>query len=648
MIAVNQLFLAFGDRVLFDNMSLFIGEKDKVGLVGKNGAGKSTLMRLLNGEQATFKGSIGKPTQLSVGYLAQEISFQSKQTIRNACKSVFSDVLVLEKRKTEIEQLLSDETQLENPNYGNWLDELTELNEKLAVATSDKIDKQVELILAGLGFDKGEYDHAVNTLSGGWQMRVELARLLLAQPQLLLLDEPTNHLDIIAIDWLQEFLSNYPGAVILISHDQYFLDQVTERTIELSGGKSFDYKFSYSKYLSERQANIEMLRQKKKEQEKYVKETKVLIEKFRAKKNKAAFAQGLIKKLDRMEEIRIDDFDHSAIRFFFQEPQRSGKVVVKTDQLNFSYDTKPLFKDLDLELVRGEKVALLGKNGTGKTTLIKIIAGLISTNSGVCELGHNVELGYYAQDQSGVLDMEKTVLETIEAEATGDLFTASRKILGTFLFSGEDVDKKVKVLSGGEKARLSLCRLLLKPYNLLILDEPTNHLDIPSKRILKNALKKYTGTVLVVSHDREFLSGLTDRIVEIKTDGIKEYLSDIDAFLSEKKKESIASFERVNSTATNQQKKSNSKQKSDYLKRKELEKSRRKLTSEIERCENQMEKLELDMHHLEDQMGATDFYEQPKHQNILDQHQKVLHQLWKVEQKWEKAMLDIEALEGAD
>jgi ATP-binding cassette subfamily F protein 3 len=644
MVSINNLFVAFGDRVLFDHVSMFIGIQDKIGLVGKNGAGKSTLLKIIMGFDKPLEGNISKSSEVTIGYLAQELEMDTSISVREACRAVFGDLLSLEKRKKELEIIIEDETKLYHKDYGIWLDELSHINESLIAHAGDKVDKKVETILYGLGFEKQEIDNAIETFSGGWQMRVELACLLLSEPKLLLLDEPTNHLDILAIEWLQGFLKNYSGGVMLISHDQLFLDQVTTRTIEISAGSLYDYKFSYSKYLEVRKAEIEVQKQKKKEQEKYIKETKVLIEKFRYKKNKASFAQGLIRKLERLEAISIDEFDTSSMRFSFQEPLRSGKVVLKVEGLSKSYNQKKVFAGLNIEIERNEKVALVGKNGTGKTTLIKIIADIIDAKSGICDIGHNVSIGYYAQDQARDLDPDITVLKTIENEATGDLFKASRKILGTFMFSGEDVDKKVKVLSGGEKSRLALCKLLLKPYNFLVLDEPTNHLDIGSKNILKAALNKYKGTLLVVSHDRDFLTGLTSRVLEIERNSVKEYLGGVSEFLDEKKKETIADFERTDRVSI-QKTIASSSQKELFIKKKEKEKLLRKLNSEISKCENLMHKLEKEQSAIEDLMAHTDFYESPNHKQELEKHQVVLNKIWQVEQKWEKAMMKLEGIE---
>jgi ATP-binding cassette subfamily F protein 3 len=646
LISVNKIYQSFGDKVLFDNDSLFIAEKDKIGLVGKNGAGKSTLLKMLAGLTKPLEGSISMPSNVTIGYLSQSLDIDTSGSIRQACRSVFGNLILLEERKKEIEDLLSDESKLMDPKYSDWLNELTLINDQLAISSGDKLEKKIEIILGGLGFDPEVFDNAIATLSGGWQMRVILARLLLSEPQLLLLDEPTNHLDIIAIEWLQEFLSDYPGAIVVISHDQHFLDHVTKRTIEISLGKFYDYKFHYSKYLEVRKDEIERQKQKIKDQEKYIKETKVLIEKFRAKKNKASFAQGLIRKLDRLESIEVEDFNSSNFRFSFQEPVRSGKVVLKTKHLSKSFAAKTVFKNLDIEIERKQKVALLGKNGTGKTTLIKLLVGQLEKSSGSFELGHNVSVGYYAQDQAEQLDENATVLETIESEATGELFKASRKILGSFMFSGEDVDKKVKVLSGGERARLALCKLLLKSYNFLILDEPTNHLDISSKNILKAALEKFEGTILVVSHDRTFLSSLTDRIMEIKPGGVSEYIGDIDAFLEAKRKESIMAFERIEKAKATA--KANSPSQNTFKQRKEYEKQHRKYRNLVKRLEDQMEEELQKKEDLERLMADPGFYNSPTYESTVNEHKKLEKAISELENQWEEAMLELESLEDPD
>ena len=646
MISVNKIFQSYGDKVLFDHDSLFIAEKDKIGLVGRNGAGKSTLLKMLAGFSKPLEGSISMPSGVTIGYLAQSLDIATDLSVRMACREVFGDLLQLEKEKEELEKLISDENNLEDSRYNQWLSDLSHINDRLILFAGDKLEKKIELILRGLGFDPIVFDDSISTLSGGWQMRVILARLLLSEPQLLLLDEPTNHLDIIAIEWLQDFLQLYPGAIVVISHDQRFLDHVAKRTVEISLGKFYDYKFPYSKYLEVRKDEIEKQKQKLKDQEKYIKETKVLIEKFRYKKNKATFAQGLIRKLERLESIDIEDFNKSNFRFSFQDPQRSGKVVLKTKDLKKSFDDNNVFDQLNIEIERNQKVALLGKNGTGKTTLIKILVGQIAESGGSYEIGHNVSVGYYAQDQAEQLDDNVTVLETIEKEATGDLFTKSRKILGSFMFSGEDVDKKVKVLSGGERARLALCKLLLKSYNFLILDEPTNHLDIASKNILKAAMDKFEGTLLVVSHDREFLSSLTDRIIEIKPKGITEYIGGIDAFLNEKRKESIASFERLE--AVKKSKRAESPKGKDFKKKKAEEKKLRILRNRVSRLEKELEDKMEGMEVIEKKIAMPDFYSSDNYNSIISEHGKVKNEITVLENDWEESLMELEDLESID
>ncbi len=646
MISINKIYQSYGDKIIFDNDSLFIAEKDKIGLVGRNGAGKSTLLKMLAGFNKPLEGSISMPSGITIGYLAQSLNVDVNSTVRAACREVFGDLLQLEKDKNEIESLISDENNLDDPRYNQWLSDLSHINDRLILSSGDKIEKKIELILRGLGFDPLVFDNSIATLSGGWQMRVILARLLLSEPELLLLDEPTNHLDIIAIEWLQEFLEQYSGAIVVISHDQRFLDHVAKRTVEISLGKFYDYKFPYSKYLDVRKEEIEKQKQKLKDQDKYIKETKVLIEKFRYKKNKATFAQGLIRKLERLEAIDVEDFNSSNFRFSFQEPQRSGKVVLKTKDLKKSFANNSVFDHLNIEIERNQKVALLGKNGTGKTTLIKIIVDELNASGGSCEVGHNVSVGYYAQDQAEQLDENATVLETIEREATGDLFTKSRKILGSFMFSGEDVDKKVKVLSGGERARLALCKLLLKSYNFLVLDEPTNHLDIASKNILKAAMNKFQGTLLVVSHDREFLSSLTDRIIEVKPKGITEYIGGIDSFLDEKRKESIASFERL--VAVKKAKKAETNSGGDYKKKKKIEKELRFLRNQVNRLEKKLEDKMERMDEIEVLMAVPDFYSSASYDLIIKEHGEVQGEISKLENEWETALMELEDKESVD
>ena len=540
MITVNNLSISFGPEHLFRDISFFIGKKDRIGLVGKNGAGKSTMLKTIYGLQEPTSGSVSKPKGTTLGYLPQEMKHNEGNTVLEEARLAFSEI---EKLETEIESLTQALNDRESDSYAQLIVDLNEANDRLTIMGSSKVEENIEKILTGLGFESTDMDRQMNEFSGGWKMRVELAKILLIAPDILLLDEPTNHLDIESIEWLEGFLANYDGALLMISHDRMFLDKVTNRTIEISNGKVYDYKFSYTRYIKQRTEELEQQREAYKNQQKYIEDTQRLIDKFRAKANKAAFAQSLIKKLDKLDRIELDEFDNTQMNISFPPAPRSGKVVLKAEDLKKSFDGKTVFEDVELSIGRQEKVAFVGKNGAGKTTLSRIIKGELDPDTGSIELGHNVKVGYYAQNQSEQLDEKKTVFETIDDIAKGEIRKQIRAMLGAFLFSGEDADKKVSVLSGGEKARLALCKLMLEPKNFLILDEPTNHLDLKSKEVLKNALIRFDGTLLVVSHDRDFLHELTTAIYEVKKDGLRQYLGDIFDFLKDKKAESIAEFE---------------------------------------------------------------------------------------------------------
>lgn len=544
MLKLNQVRLEFGERVLFNDIDIFFGEDHKVGLVGKNGAGKSTLLKIIVGEQKPTGGSVIKPKDFTIGYLPQDLEFSSTLSVKEEVMKAFEVTRNLDRRIEEITRELAERTDYESEAYLDLAEELNQVSVQLGMYDVDHQDEQVEQVLIGLGFTRADFEKPLSTFSGGWKMRVALAKILLQRPNLILLDEPTNHLDIESVEWLETYLKNYSGGVILISHDRYFLDRVTNRTVEIINGKTFDYPAAYSKFVELRADVIQKQREARKNQEKEIKQTEMLINKFRAKASKASFAQNLMKKLDKMELIEIDEEDDSAMQFQFPPAPRSGKIVVNAEELSKSFGEKQVLNDLDFEIVRGDHVALVGKNGVGKTTLTRIIAGLIPY-SGQCELGTNVDLGYYSQNQSEELPVKSTVLEVIDKEATGEMRTKIRSLLGAFMFREDDVYKQVSVLSGGEKARLALCKLLLHKYNLLILDEPTNHLDMRSKDVLKAALKKFDGTMLVVSHDREFLHNLTDSVMEIKDGSISVFPGDITEFLANKKAASIKEFEHV-------------------------------------------------------------------------------------------------------
>ena len=530
MLNLTNITVSFGGRDLYKNISFQINPKDKIGVVGKNGAGKSTMLKLIIGEQKATSGTINMTNSLSIGYLPQEINVNSNEEILNEVLQANKKLLEINRRLDEINKEITTRTDYESESYMTLLTELSDLNEQLIHLDGDNQLKDAELLLKGLGFNQNEINKPYSSFSGGWKMRVELAKLLIQKPGVVLLDEPTNHLDIESIQWLERYLKSYAGIILLISHDKQFLDNITNRTIELANGKLYDYKSNYSKYLQLREEEIITQIAAKKNQEKMVKHTQELINKFRAKKNKAAFAQSLIKKLDKLEDIEIDQLEKDRIQFQFPEPSHSGKETLKIAGLEKSYGDKQIFKKVDLSIARGEKIALIGKNGMGKSTFIKSIVKDIEF-SGNIQLGHQVMMGYFAQDEAHKLDPKKTVFETIDDVAVGEVRKQIRPILGSFLFSGEDIDKKVQVLSGGEKTRLSLCKLLLQPNNFLILDEPTNHLDMASKEILKDALNSYSGTLLLVSHDRGFLDGLTDRVYFIKDQSIKVYHEPVTQFI---------------------------------------------------------------------------------------------------------------------
>ena len=530
MLNLTNISVSFGGRDLYKNISFQINNKDKIGIVGKNGAGKSTLLKLITGDQQPTSGSIQKQNTLTVGYLPQELKVNSSNSILEELLTANHEVFDLNNRLDQINSDLTVRTDYESDSYMKLIDELTELNERLNHLDADNQQKDAELLLKGLGFHQNELNQAYNKFSGGWKMRVELAKLLIQKPEVVLLDEPTNHLDIESIQWLERYLVQYPGIILLISHDKTFLDNITNRTIELANGKAYDYKCNYSKYIILREEEIITQIAAKKNQEKMVKHTQELINKFRAKKNKAAFAQTLIKKLDKVEEIEIDQLENDRIKFQFPDPTHAGKEILKIKSLSKNYDQKIIFNDVDLSISNGDKIALIGKNGMGKSTFIKSIVKDIQYD-GEIELGHQVMIGYFAQDESQKLDQELSVFETIDEVAVGEVRKKIRQILGSFLFSGDDVEKKVKVLSGGEKTRLSLCKLLLQPNNFLILDEPTNHLDMASKEILKEALLDYKGTLLLVSHDRDFLDGLTEKVYFIKDQNVKTYHEKVSQFI---------------------------------------------------------------------------------------------------------------------
>lgn len=534
MLIVESLHVELGGRILFDNINFIINNKDRIALVGKNGAGKSTMLKILAGVNKSYKGSVTGPDGMTVGYLPQVMTVSDERTVREEASLAFSHIFDLEALIEDMNKQLETRTDYESDSYAKLIDDFTHAHERLAVVEGVSFEGEVEKTLLGLGFKRSDLDRPTNEFSGGWRMRIELAKLLLRNPDVMLLDEPTNHLDIESIGWLEEFITTQANAVVLISHDRAFIDAVTTRTIELTLGRIYDYKVNYSKYLELRQERRQQQIHAWEAQQKQIKEMEEFIERFRAQAAKATLVQSRVRQLEKMERVEIDEEDKSAIRIKFQPATRSGNYPLTVETVTKKYDDYLVFEDANLMISRGEKIALAGKNGEGKSTFVKCVMGQ-TPYDGTMMLGHNVQIGYFAQNQAELLDPDLTVFETIDQVAEGDIRTQIRSILGAFMFNRDDSDKKVKVLSGGEKTRLAMIKLLLEPVNLLILDEPTNHLDLKTKEVLKNALLDYDGTVILVSHDRDFLDGLVTKVYEFSDKKVREHIGGIKEFLAKKR-----------------------------------------------------------------------------------------------------------------
>ncbi len=606
MISANNITVSFGGFTLYDGISFLIGDRDRIGLAGRNGAGKSTLLKILAGYQRPDSGDIARPNECTLGYLAQDMVHNLGKTVFDEASTAFAELNELEKKVEFLTNELSTRTDYESDSYMDIIHQLTHANERLQVLDGFSMEGKIEQTLMGLGFERKDFTRLMDEFSGGWRMRVELAKLLLKQPNVLLLDEPTNHLDIESIQWLEEYLKTYDGAVVIVSHDKAFLDNLTNRTLELSVGKLFDYKANYTKYLQLRKERRETQAAAAKNQQKEIERTEQLIDKFRAKASKATFAQSLIKKLDRMDIIEVDEEDTGGIRFKFPPAPRSGKVAVEAVGLAKSYGEKKIFSNVDFIIEREERIAFVGKNGEGKSTMIKLITKTEFPTAGTVNQGFSVETGYFAQDDADTLDGNKTVFETIDDLAIGDMRKQVRGLLGSFLFSGDTVDKKVKVLSGGERTRLALCRLLLHPYNLLILDEPTNHLDMRSKDVLKSALLKYDGTFIIVSHDRDFLQGLTTKSYEFRGGNVKQHIGDISEFLKYRKIENISELNKkttlAQATGTVVAKNVSANPSSDSEESRRKQKENSQLKSKISKVEEEIAKLEKEIKTIDDQL----------------------------------------------
>ena len=620
-----------------------VNKGDKIGLTGKNGAGKSTLLKVLAKDLTPNNGNVSVPNGIVVGFLRQDLEFEDGRTVLEEAQTSFEFLNDVEIRMIEANKQLTERTDYESDAYLDIINEFNVLEERFRMAGGHDTAAEISQVLSGLGFSQYDFERQTTEFSGGWRMRIELAKILLMKPELLLLDEPTNHLDIESIMWLERWLKNYSGAVVLVSHDRLFLDASTNRTIEVAFSKINDYKASYTKYLTLREDRVEKQIQAKKNQDKYIGETKILINKFRAKKNKASFAQSLIKKLEKLEIIQVEQEDVARMQFRFPPAPHSGKMSLEVKDASKNYGDLNVLDKINLEIVRGDKLAFVGKNGEGKSTLAKMIVKALDF-TGKIQLGHQVKMGYYAQNQAEFLDEDLTVLETIEQAATEDTAGRVRSILGSFLFSNDEVKKKVKVLSGGERARVALCKLLLEPYNLLVMDEPTNHLDITSKELLKKALNNYDGSLIVVSHDREFLQGLTEKVYEFKNQNIKEYVGDIDTFLSEKDLENFKELE----SSQKEQKKTKQDKSGDqlsYTDQKNKQKELKKLQNRISKLEKQIEILDKSQKQIDADLAIPEkFNVLSKKDGFFGEYEKNQQKLQELEAEWEKASVQLETI----
>ena len=640
MISIQGLKVEFGSQVLFENINFVINKRDKVALVGKNGAGKSTMLKIIAGEQQPTSGVVARQADITIGYLPQQMRLKDEHTVKQEAALAFEHLQQMDAAIERMNNELAERTDYDSDSYQELIERVAQKTELRSLMQGDHIEAEIEKTLMGLGFERSDFDRPTSEFSGGWRMRIELAKLLLRRPDVLLLDEPTNHLDIESFQWLEAFLKNRNGALLLVSHDRAFIDNVTNRTIEISLGKIYDYKVSYSQFVELRKERVEQQMRAYENQQKLIHDTEDFIEKFRYKATKAVQVQSRIKMLDKLERIEVDEVDRSRMRLKFPPAPRSGDYPVIAEDLRKDYGNLNVFDGVTFTIKRGEKVAFVGKNGAGKSTLVKCIMGEIPFD-GKLQIGHNVKIGYFAQNQAQLLDESLTVYDTIDYVAVGDIRTRINDILGAFMFGGKNADKKVKVLSGGEKSRLAMIRLLLQPVNLLILDEPTNHLDMPSKDVLKEAIQAFDGTVIVVSHDRDFLNGIVNKVYEFGDHRVREHLGGIYDFLQKKRLDSLQQLEASSHPATAsaaEPEPAASQGKMDYQRQKERERRIRQAEKKVKTLETQIANLEQQLSDIEQQLSTAT----SENLDIYYTHSKISRELEEVMAKWELACEELE------
>ncbi len=643
MISIDNVTVSYGGWTLFDGVSFLINEKDRIGLVGRNGAGKTTLLRIITGEQQPTSGAVTKNGECTVGYLPQQMKVADTTTLKAETEKAFGEVLRLEGEINSLTAEIAERDDYESAEYETLLHRLNEAQDRYHILGGETREADIEKTLLGLGFRRSDFERATSEFSGGWRMRIELAKLLLSRPSIFLLDEPTNHLDIESIQWLEDYLKAYNGAVLVISHDRAFLDNVTTRTIELSLGKIYDYKVPYSKFVELRAERRAQIMAAYENQQRMIEKTEEFIEKFRYKPTKSNQVQSRIKQLERIERIEVEDEDNAALNIKFPPAPRSGQIVVEVKDAGKAFGDKRIFSGATFTIERGQKVAFVGRNGEGKTTMARMIVGELPATEGTIRIGANVNIGYYAQNQDDLMEGDFTVYDTLDRVAVGDIRTRLRDILGAFLFRGEDIDKKVRVLSGGERSRLAMARMMLEPRNLLVLDEPTNHMDMRSKDILKRALQKYDGTVIVVSHDRDFLDGIVDRVYEFRDGGVKEYLGGIYYFLEKRKIESLHEIERRADAPAVSAPREASAGKLSYEQRKEQEKLLRRLRKAVESVETELADVEKQIADYDRKFAESAAYNEADYaayEQLKRRYDHLMHE-------WEKSSYELEITENA-